>query len=729
MRFQIICLLSCVLYFKSVSAQKAVRYDLYISDTTVNYTGKKAKAIAVNGQTPGPTLYFTEGDTAEIYAHNLMDVETSIHWHGIILPNEQDGVSYLTTMPIKPHKTHLYKFPLVQNGTYMYHSHSGLQEQSGLHGALIIHKRNEPQPPMPEYVVLLSDWTNENPKEVLRSLKMENDWYSIEKHSTQNWGEAIMTGNIGTKARQEWLRMLPMDVSDVYYNKFLLNGQSEQQIPALKAGDKIKLRIINGSSSTYFWLQFAGGGMSVVASDGSDVSPVNVDRMIIGIAETYDVILTVPADIKYEFRATAEDRTGFSSLWLGEGMKMPAPTLPTLKYFKGMKMMDGMMKFNRNMDTTSMHMSMQQMDMNYVMYPELSSRGMNMPMDTMQKSNKGQNPVTLNYTMLRSPVRTTLPKAPVKTVYFKLTGNMNRYKWDINDLPISEADKISIKKGDNVRIIIYNATMMRHPMHLHGHFFRLLNGHGDYAPLKNVIDIMPMETDTIEFNANADGDWFFHCHILYHMMSGMGRVFSYENSKPNPQLQMDSTMMLTMKDPYKMFLMDDKMWFYSAGGSVQSQEISGNVMAINRYYQFDGMGVVNYQGSYMSETHFGRYIDKQQFLMLYVGSDIRDLKGLVNNGDITIPNYIENRKVAVLGIQYLLPFFIRFELRIDDMGRVRFQLSRNDFAITSRLRMEGMVNTDKEYEVRLRYILTKQISISVNYDNDFGAGGGITFMY
>lgn len=704
------CCLGIILFtflYKSAHAQKTVRYDLYVSDTTVNYTGKKVKAIAINGQTPGPTLYFTEGDTAEIYVHNLMNVETSIHWHGLILPNEQDGVPYLTTAPIEPHKTHLYKFPLIQSGTYMYHSHSGLQEQSGLHGAFIIYKRNEPQPSIPEYVVFLSDWTNENPKEVLRSLKMSNDWYSIEKHSTQNWGEALVTGNFGTKAKEEWLRMLPMDVSDVYYNKFLLNGQSEQQIPTLKAGDKIKLRIINGSSSTYFWLQYAGGKMSVVASDGSDVSPVSVDRMIIGVAETYDVILTVPDDMSYEFRATAEDRTGFTSLWLGEGMKMPAPTLPRLKYFKGMKSMDGMMKFNGKMDTAGMHMSMQQMDMNYVMYPELSTE---------------PKMVTLNYSMLRSPVKTNLPKVPVKTIYFRLTGNMNRYQWSINDLPISEADKISIKKGDNIRIIIYNATMMRHPMHLHGHFFRLLNGQGDYAPLKNVLDIMPMETDTIEFNANAYGDWFFHCHILYHMMSGMGRVFSYENSKPNPQID-------SMKNSYKMFLMDDKMWFYSAGASIQSQEIMGNFEAMDRYYEIDAMGAINYKDNYTSETYFGRYIDKRQFLMLYVGSDVRNLTGLVNTEDDHVPNYMENRKVAVLGMQYLLPFFMESELRVDNTGRFRFQLSRKDMPITSRLRFEGMVNTDKEYELGLRYILTKQISISANYDSDYGAGGGITFIY
>lgn len=715
-------IIALTLIYESANAQKTVRYDLYIGDTVVNYTGKKVKAIAINGQIPGPTLYFTEGDTAAIYVHNTMNMETSIHWHGIILPNEQDGVPYLTTAPIKPHQIHLYKFPLVQSGTYWYHSHTGMQEQSGLNGALIIHKRDEK--PILEYVVLLSDWTNEKPMEVLRSLKMANDWYAIRKHSTQNWSEALITGNFGTKTKQEWLRMLPMDVSDVYYNAFHLNGQPEQQLPKFKAGDKIKLRIINGSASTYFWLQFAGGKMSVVASDGHDVMPVEADRMIIAIAETYDVIVTIPDNMDYEFRATAEDRTGSTSLWLGDGMKMPAPTLPKLNYFAGMKMMNNMMKFNGSMDNMGMQMTMQQMDMNTVMYPEISG-GMDTTtsMNGMDMGNSSKALVTLNYTMLRSPEKTVLPAAPTKTLTFRLTGNMNRYQWDINDLPMSKADKISIKKGDNVRIILYNASMMRHPMHLHGHYFRVLNGQGDYAPLKNVLDIMPMETDTIEFNASADGgDWFLHCHILYHMMSGMGRIFSYENSKPNPQVD-------TIKNAYKTFLKDDKMLHFMASASIHSQATWGNAMLMSRYYEFDAMGAINYKGNYMSETHFGRFLDKRQFLKLYIGTDIRDLTGLMPNMESSTSSSIENRKVAVLGIQYLLPFFLQTDLRIDYTGKVRFQISRHDLALTSRLRFDGMINTDKEYEVGLRYIITKNISLSVNYDNDFGAGGGITFTY
>ena len=375
-------------------AQKLIRYDLYVNDTTVNYSGAKAKAIAINGQIPAPTLYFTEGDTAEIYVHNLMNTETSIHWHGLILPNNQDGVPFLTYAPIKAHTTFKYKFPIVQNGTYWYHAHTGLQEQIGLFGALIIHKKIPDT--IPEYTVIFSDWTNEKPMEVLRSLKMANDWYAIKKHSTQNYGAALFSGYLGAKLKQEWLRMYPMDVSDVYYNAFLANGKSESIVTdsiaaGFSQGRKIKLRIINGSASTYFWLQFAGGKISVVANDGQDVVPVTVDRMLIAVAETYDVIVTIPDNMSYEFKATAEDRTKSTSLWLGDRTKVFAPVLPTLKYFEGMKMMNSMMKFNGTMDAMGMKMSNQQMDMNSMMYPE----------------NTNSETVTLNYGMLKATEKTT----------------------------------------------------------------------------------------------------------------------------------------------------------------------------------------------------------------------------------------------------------------------------------------------------------------------------------
>jgi FtsP/CotA-like multicopper oxidase with cupredoxin domain len=280
----------CLPFYQKIGGRAI--YHLYISDTLVNYNAKNRPALAINGTIPAPTLYFTEGDTAEIYVHNTMMMETSIHWHGLILPNRYDGVSYLTTTPIKMGETHFYTFPIVQNGTYWYHSHSMMQQQSGLYGAIIIHKKNEP--PVKEYTLLLSDWTDENPDQVDRSLHNATDWYGIRKGSSQSYAEAIRAGYFKTKLTNEWKRMTAMDVSDVYYDRFLSNGRPETEAPQFKAGDKVKLRIINGSSSTYFWLKYAGSKLTVIANDGKDVVPVDVDRMIVGVSETYDVWLPSP---------------------------------------------------------------------------------------------------------------------------------------------------------------------------------------------------------------------------------------------------------------------------------------------------------------------------------------------------------------------------------------------------------------------------------------------------
>jgi CopA family copper-resistance protein len=561
---------------------RTVRYDLYVRDTIVNFTGKPKRAIAVNGQIPMPTLTFTEGDTAEIYVHNELDEETSLHWHGLFLPNRYDGVPNLTQMPIKPHTTHLYTFPIIQHGTHWYHSHTGLQEQIGMYGSFIMNKREELD--IPTVPIVLSEWTDMNPKNVHRMLHNASDWFAIKKGTTQSYAEAIRSGYFKTKLANEWKRMNAMDVSDVAYDKFLINGKSESQLSQFKGGDKVRLRIANGGASTNFWLTYAGSKITVVANDGNDVEPVEVDRLLIAVSETYDVIVTIPTENRaYEFLVTPEDRTKSASLYLGNGIKQFTTPLPKLKYFEGMKMMNGMMKMNGDLDDMGMQMSLNQMDMNTVMYPEITGElkkkgddkmpgmnmegdkrnememnkeemkdkdvnkekkeGMNMDdhkmhdMDNQYDSNALSDIVTLNYAMLKSPTKTNLPKnAPVKELKFELTGNMNRYVWSLDNKVVSEADKILIKKDDNVRLIIHNNSMMRHPMHLHGHDFRVINGQNDYAPLKNIIDIMPMETDTLEFNANASGDWFFHCHILYHMMSGMGRVFSYENQIPNPEI-------------------------------------------------------------------------------------------------------------------------------------------------------------------------------------------------
>jgi FtsP/CotA-like multicopper oxidase with cupredoxin domain len=703
-----------------------VRYDLYISDTTVNYTGKSRPAMAINGSIPAPVLYFTEGDTAEIYVHNNMHMETSIHWHGLILPNRYDGVSYLTTAPIKAGETHLYRFPIVQSGTYWYHSHTMLQQQSGMYGAIVIHKKNAPEEK--EYTMLLSDWTDDKPYEVDRRLHNASDWFAIRKNSVQSYGEAFKAGHFKTKLTNEWKRMLAMDVSDVYYDQVMINGKRFDEQPQFKGGDKVRLHIVNGSSSTYFWLNYAGKDITVVANDGMDVEPVVVDRLIVGVAETYDVVVTIPFDMKYEFLATSEDRTQSTSLFLGSGIQMSAKHLERLKYFEGMQMMNDMMKMNGDM-SKDMEMSNQQMDMNTVMYPEIYTRDKKLKNEVDSNMMMGgtfyADIPTLNYGMLRSPVKTNLPPGPEKVLHFNLTGNMNRYVWSINNKTISESDKILIKKGENVKIILYNGTMMRHPMHLHGHFFRVLNGQGDYAPLKNTLDIMPMETDTLEFAATESGDWFFHCHILYHMMSGMGRIFSYENSPANPEIP-------NPDKAIKKIYADDRQIHPAAKVGLESNGSDGEVIFSNTRYRLQTewrIGLTPEHG-YESESHFGRYFGKMQWLFPYVGWDFRyrrmeapekNLFGQINTKDY--------RSAFHAGVEYMLPMLVMADASVDTDGRLRFQLSREDVPITKRLRFNFMANTDKEYMAGFRYIVTKYFSFSTHYDSDMGVGAGVTFNY
>ncbi|MEJ7767958.1 MAG: multicopper oxidase domain-containing protein [Chitinophagaceae bacterium] len=728
----------------STDAPRVVRYDLYIKDTIVNFTGKLKRAIAVNGMIPMPTLTFTEGDTAEIYVHNMMDESTSLHWHGLFFPNKFDGVPNLTQMPIKPHTTYLYRFPIIQNGTHWYHSHSGLQEQIGMYGSLILNKREDMD--IPTVPLVLSEWTDMNPKEVDRSLHNATDWFAIKKKTTQSYSEAIKSGHFKTKLTNEWKRMNAMDVSDVYYDYFLINGKNQLEQPKFKAGDKVRLRISNGGASTYFWLTYSGGKITVVANDGNDVEPVEVDRLIIAVSETYDVIVTVPMDMSYEFLVTAEDRTKSASLWLGSGIKMPAKKLPKLKYFEGMKMMNDMMDMNGNMMPMGMKMSNQTMDMNTVMYPEITgeenpkkenkdngTKGHDMQtMPEMNMDAETGDIVTLNYGMLKAPEKTTLPNGPVKELKFELTGNMNRYVWTLDNKTISESDKILIKKGENIRIVLYNNSMMRHPMHLHGHDFRVLNGHGEYAPLKNVLDMMPMETDSIEFAANADGDWFFHCHILYHMMSGMGRVFSYENSPPNPEIP-------NPKLARRKFNADDRMMHFMANIGVASNGSDGMAMLAQTRWQLNTLWHLGYHDmhGYESETMIGRWIGRNQWLYPYVGFDYhfkmeggpKNLFGGEEKNWFGQTSNKNNRKTIVAGVAYTLPLLIFADARVDGNGKFRFQLSREDIALTPRLRFNWMVNTDKEYMTGLRYIATKYISIGTHYDSDMGIGAGIVLTY
>lgn len=729
------------------TAPHTVRYDLYIADTVVTFGKKLKRAIAVNGQIPMPTLTFTEGDTAAIYVHNNLNEATSLHWHGLILPNQYDGVPNLTQMPIKAHSTHLYKFPIIQHGTHWYHSHTGLQEQIGMYGMFIMNKRKEWS--IPTIPLIISEWIDMKPEEVHRSLHAATDWFAVQKGSTQSYTEAIRQGQFKTKVHNEWKRMNAMDLTDVYYDNFLLNGKNQNQQPQFKAGDKVRLRIANGGASDYFWLSYAGGKITVVATDGNDVAPIEVDRLIIAVSETYDVIVTIPENKSYEFLVTPEDRTKHASLWLGSGEKVAATKLKRPKYFAGMKMMNNMMDRKGNMvEMEGMKMENQAMDMNTVMYPEITGDENTdskqqkqdmlvtpMPSNSMQgmkMETETTDIVTLNYTMLKAPEKTILPEGPLKVLKFDLTGNMNRYVWTLDNKTISESDKILIKKGENVRIILYNNSMMRHPMHLHGHDFRLLNGQGDFAPLKNIIDIMPMERDTIEFAATESGDWFFHCHILYHMMSGMGRVFSYVNSPANPEI-------VNPKLAQRKLFADDRMFHLMGRVGVESNGVDGEAMLANTRWKASTLWHLGYRDmhGYESETMVGRYLGRMQWWFAYVGFDYhykveggqKNIFGSEEKNWFGQTSNRNNRQSVVAGIAYTLPMLFVADVRIYSDGKLRFLFGREGIPVSKRLRASMMINTDKEYMLGVRYIATKYISVSSHFDSDMGLGAGITFIY
>jgi CopA family copper-resistance protein len=748
---------------------KRVVYDLYITDTLVNFTGKLVKAQAINGQIPGPTLRFTEGDTAVINVHNRMKGETSMHWHGLLLPNKFDGVPYLETAPIMPGKSHHFIFPLKQTGTYWYHSHTMLQEQAGLYGSFVIEAQDKSKKidQYPDKVLVLSDWTNQNPKNVLRMLKRGSDYFPIKKGAVQSYGEALLKGYTGDKLMMEWMRMPAMDISDIKYAKFLINGKENVEQKTYKAGETVRLRIIDGSASTYFWAQFAGGPMTVIAADGLEVEPVKVDKLLIGVAETYDVLITIPKDGKYEFRATPHDVSGSVSTYFGEGNLVKAPAIPKLNYFGIMHSMNQMMMGMKNMQMSAVNndelkkasmfketpngiegkMEMTAMDQQMPMEDNMKMGNMDMKKDSskqkmggmkmegmdlmmgMKDDGKGIKMTVpnslmyslggegkiLTYDMLRSKASTVIgSKQPLRTFKLYLTGSMLRYVWSINNKTLAEQDILSIKKGEKVRFVMQNTTMMEHPMHLHGHFFRVINAQGDYSPLKHTVSIEPMKTITIEFDANEEKDWFFHCHILYHMNSGMARVLRYQNSPITPEIAQYRN-----NNP---LLKESNHPFFWASSTIQSQANYGMFNISNVRYSFNTVWRFSYDGRYEIIPRLERYLDNRFFLSGYLGGEF------INN-KIGGAFVSKDKQNIFIGLRYLLPLFIQTDVRVSPKGDLRFEIARSDIPISNRIRLGGSWNTDKEYRINSTYILGKNLGISGNYDSDYGWGAGLRIMY
>ncbi len=473
-----------------------------------------------------------------------------------------------------------------------------------------------------------------------------------------------------------------MDLSDVYYDRFLVNGLPSLELKDLRPGSRVRLRVINGSTATYFELQYAGGPLTIISADGQPVEPVTVDRVPIAIAETYDFRLTVPEGGSYELRATAQDGSGFSSTYLGPGKKVAAPPIPKPDLFK---------MFSSTMS-----------GMDHEMQEGMGTMGGGMKM-----AKKGEIPKTgeasvLTYGMLRATHSTRLPdNHPTREVRLELTGNMDRYIWSFNNKTLSEADKILIRKGENVRFVLVNKTMMHHPMHLHGHFFRVLNGGGDYAPLKHTVDVAPMKTTTIEFEANEEKDWFFHCHILYHLAAGMARVVHYEGSEIDPSLAVAKK-----KDTSEL---DDDHFFVWGDASVMTHMNDGNVLISNTRNGFELKWDWDWNDAYEIEPAYVRYVNR--LFQAYAGGDFSDE---------------ESR--GVLGVRYLLPFYLESDLRVNDEGHLRLELGSH-IQVFPRLFFQWFANTDGQRRYGLEYLVTKGFSAVANYDSDYGAGLGIKILF
>jgi|MDTA01.1.fsa_nt_gb hypothetical protein len=738
---------------------KLVEYHLTIAEETVNKADKPVLGMTINGEIPGPTLFFEEGDVAKIQVTNDMDVPTSVHWHGLLLPNDMDGVPYLTYPPIAPGTTFTYEFPIRQTGTYWYHSHSNLQEQSGVYGSMAIYPKSTSElrgPKENELVVVLSDWTNQKPSAVMHTLKQGNEWFSIKKQSSQSLIGAIRLGMLGDYLERELRRMPPMDIADVGYDAFLLNGKQIIEWPA-KPGERVRLRVIDASASSFFYLEYAGGPMTVVAADGQEVEPVEMDRLLISIAETYDVIVTVPESGAYEFRATSQDSSGYASLWIGSGKKhyaksvpfpnsyvshgaslkevlaftpagslgMPQSAIDSGEFDKpGMDAMGGMnhgaMSMEHGgtgheqmeMETPMASMDASEQPPRIIQTPspfdflasDVSSH------TNLGKENTPERPWPA-YQKLRAPKSTAFDKAlPVETYRLTLDGDMERYVWLINNRPLSPDDNIRIKEGTVARFVMINRTMMHHPMHLHGHFFRVINGQGDYSPLKHTVDVPPMSTVVIEFEADEFGDWFFHCHNLYHMHSGMARVVHYEGFKPDAATQ--AVRHTLYHDPY--YLLGQAYLLTSmSSGFLQASNTFNIINAEWEYgFQNDDDEVWEVIGTY------NRYINR--FFSLFGGIDLVEEResGVTTRG--------------IVGVNYLLPMNIDSSVWVDtDLGgRVTMVKS---ISLTPRLSLNGGFDYDTHLKwegyLGMDFQLSKHFFLSGRWHSDYKWGVGAMVMF
>jgi len=745
-------------------ARRVVETALVIARESVEIAGAVSEGMTVNGSIPGPTLRWRVGDLARIHVTNTMDVPSSIHWHGLLLPNVQDGVPGLTTPGIRPGGTHTFEIPIRHAGTYWYHSHTALQEQRGVYGAIVIEpdpavgtKGNAPVDAMhtglhgaarmehdadPEksdrdVVLVLSDWTRRNPNEILRLLKRGSEYFSVEKGTAQSLWGALRAGELASVFRRSLGRMPPMDISDVAYDAFLVNGTPTTSIDA-EPGERLRLRIVNAAASTYFYLGIAGQPFRIVAADGVDVEPFETDRLLMAIAETYDVVVEVPEDGRLEFRATAQDGSGSASAWIGEGPDRPATDVPRPNLYAmrhgdhgaghgppatpappaerhgpphggqaghGMGAEDPAAMHGMGVEDRHVMHDMDSVDQHAVHDMDGGDPHARHGAGAMTPDPRPLPP----YAALRSRQPSALPKeAPTRTIRLRLTGNMDRYVWSFDGKTLAEADVIPVRRGEVLRVELENTTMMHHPLHLHGHFFRVLGAGASrqddpHAPLKHTVDVAPMQTTTIEFLADAEADWFFHCHVLYHMKAGMSRIFHYEGDAPDPALA---------EERAKLFRDPIYAWAEASG---LSQFTEGEIIASNRRHELGVEWEIGYRDEVDHEVLPRYRYHVNRFYRLIAGASLED-----------------ERDVAIFGAEALLPFNFDGRAWVDTRGHGRFALAK-ELDLTTRLGFVGDVEYDTEQgfegSTGLRYRVHRHAAIAAEWHSEFGIGGGVELIW
>lgn len=517
---------------------------LSVGHTPFSVGGRTGHAVTVNGTLPAPLLRLREGQTARLSVTNTLDEDTSIHWHGLLLPFQMDGVPGVSFPGIRPRETFVYEFPVRQAGTFWYHSHSGLQEAMGHYGPIII----DPATPDPvaydrEHVLILSDWSFLHPHEILRRLKASPGYFNQQRTTVAG----LLSGEdrMSAEERRMWagMRMDPRDILDVSGSTYtyLVNGHgpAENWTGLFRPGERVRLRIINAAAMTIFNVRIPGLPMTIVQADGENVRPVETDEFQISIAETYDVIVQPTEDRAFTIVAEAMDRSGMGRATLAPRLGMSAE-VPPLRQIPNLTMRDmgmdmGSMAGMSGMDHGGMDHGSGGMNMRD---PSLAPPNMAvgvgvqtispMPENRLSERPTGLETVdhrVLVYTDLVALTPNRDTRAPSRTMQIHLTGNMERFMWGFDGRRFSElVEPIRFARNERVRVTLINDTMMSHPIHLHGHFFELVNGRPGHQPLKHTVNVAPGGRVSFDLTADNPGDWAFHCHMLMHMHAGMFNV-------------------------------------------------------------------------------------------------------------------------------------------------------------------------------------------------------------